>query len=814
MEQWSRREDERLLTGEGRYVADMDVPGCLDAVFVRSDVAHGTLREVDCSAAYEVPGVVGAWSAADLSEMPPCAQSAATLQDLPPVPYVPLAQLSTEEAVAGREWPVLVRDRVRYPGEALVVVLGEDRYRAEDGAAAITFRIDPLPAVVTPSAAADDSVRLFDGLSNVALLGETGKPIEESVWREAAVVVEGRYRQQLLMPTPMECRTILAVPEGDTLTVWSGHQAPHRLRRELAALLGGRVGRVRVVAPDTGGAFGSKSATFPEFIAVAFLAVELGRPVRWIEDRLESMMVATRGRGQDQRVRLAADADGRLLAYELNIDADIGAYPHLGVGLPMQTAWMATGPYATPRVHATVRSMVTNTMVTYPYRGAGRPEAAIALERSMDTLARELGMDPAELRRRNFIPPEDFPYETPTGRRYDSGNYAAALDLALRTLDYDGWRAERARRRTDPDALPLGIGLSCYVERSGGEPGGLHEFASVEAHEDGTLTARCGTASSGQGHETVFPALVAETLGVDGTRVRLVEGDTDEQPEGVGSFASRSAQVAGAALREAALLLAEEARARAAALWEVPEGEVAWSDGTVHAAHTVHGGHGGLGGSAAMDLAELVKATGPMRVGDRFESGMAFPFGAHAAVAEVDPELGTVRVLRLVAVDDCGVVLDPAMVHGQAFGSAVQGIGQALYEGIPFGEDGVPLLAEGLLDYLLPTSAEIPPIEIKDTRTPSPSTPLGAKGAGESGCIGAPAAIVNAVADALRPADPCLLQMPLTPDVVWRAARAPKFGEPEGPSAELAEPGKPEKSEELGETGKSGEFGEFGEEGR
>ncbi|MEU8380490.1 xanthine dehydrogenase family protein molybdopterin-binding subunit [Streptosporangium sp. NPDC048865] len=768
VERWARREDGRLLTGRGRYVADMDVPGCLDAVFVRSDVAHGVLREVDCSGAYGVPGVVGAWSAEGLAGMPACARSAAAPPDLPPVPYVLLAQLSSEEAVAGREWPVLARDRVRYPGEALAVVLGEDRYRAEDGAAEVAFRIDPLPAVVTPSASADDSVRLFDGLSNVALRGEAGRPIEEAVWREAAVVVEDRYRQQLLMPTPMECRTILAVPEGDSLTVWAGHQAPHRLRRQLATLLGPRVRRVRVVVPDTGGAFGSKGATFPEFVAVAFLAVELGRPVRWIEDRLESMTAATRGRGQDQRVRLAADAEGHLLAYELNIDADIGAYPQLASGLPMQTAWMATGPYTTPRVHATVRSLLTNTMVTYPYRGAGRPEAAIALERTMDTLARRLGMDPAELRRRNLIPPEDFPYETPTGRRYDSGNYAAALDLALETLGYDGWRAERARRRADPDALPLGIGLSCYVERSGGEAGALHEFGGVEAHEDGTLTARCGTASSGQGHETVLPALVAETLGVDGARVRLAEGDTAEQPEGVGSFASRSAQVGGAALRHAATLLIEEARERAAALWEVPTDEVAWSDGTVH---TVHGA------SAAMDLAELVKATGPLRVDDRFEAGMAFPFGAHAAVVEVDPELGVVRVLRLVAVDDCGVALDTAAVRGQAFGSAVQGIGQALYEGIPFDGNGVPLLAGGLLDYLVPTSAEIPPIELGETCTPGPGTPLGAKGAGESGCIGTPAAIVNAVADALPAADPGLLQMPLTPDVVWRAARAPKFEE-------------------------------------
>jgi carbon-monoxide dehydrogenase large subunit len=764
VEQWTRREDERLLTGRGRYVADIEVPGCLDAVFVRSEVGHGTVRAVDCAAARNVPGVVGAWSAADLSEPPSCGPAASGRMGLPPVPYTLLARLSTEEAVAGREWPALAKDRVRYAGEAVAVVLGEDRYQAEDGAAEVSFRIDPLPAVVTPFAAAADSVRLFDGLSNIAFQGEAGQPIEESVWQGAAVVVEGRYRQQLLMPTPMECRTILAVPEGDRLTVWSGHQMPHRLRRELASLLGWPVDRVRVVVPDTGGAFGSKSAAFPEFVVVACLAVKLGRAVRWIEDRLESMLVATRGRGQDQRVRLAADADGRLLGYELKIDADVGAYPHLGVGLPMQTAWMATGPYATPKVHATVRSVLTNTMVTYPYRGAGRPEATIALERAMDVLARRLGMDPAELRRRNFVPPDSFPYRTPTGRCYDSGNYAAALDLALETLDYGMWRAEQARRRTDPDALPLGIGLSCYVERSGGEPGGLHEFGGIEVGADGTVTARCGAAPSGQGHETVFSALVAGTLGVDEGRVRLVEGDTDRQPEGVGSFASRSAQVAGAMLQHASRLLIDEARERAARLWDVSVDEVRWSDGAVHAAK---------GGSVTMGLAELVKATGPLRVDDRFEAGMAFPFGAHAAVAEVDPELGTVRLLRVVAVDDCGVVLNPTIVRGQALGSAVQGIGQALYEGIPY-DDGVPMVASGLLDYLLPTFTEVPPIEIRDMCTPSPSTPLGAKGAGESGCIGTPAAIANAVADALQIADPDLLQMPLTPDVVWRAARAPK----------------------------------------
>jgi carbon-monoxide dehydrogenase large subunit len=520
---------------------------------------------------------------------------------------------------------------------------------------------------------------------------------------------------------------------------------------------------MRVRVPDTGGAFGSKSATFPEYVTVAFLAMTLGRPIRWIEDRAESMLVATRGRGQDQQVRLAADADGLLLAYELKIDADVGAYPQLGAGLPMQTAWMATGAYTTPKVHATLRSVLTNTMPTYPYRGAGRPEAAYALERSVDLVARRLGMDPAQVRRRNFIAPELFPYDTPTGRHYDSGNYAAALDVALKTLDYGQWRAEQVRRRTDPTAVPLGIGLSCYVERSGGDLGSLHEFGSVEVCPDGSVIARCGTASSGQSHETTFSSLVADTLGLDESRVTLIEGDTDEVATGVGSFASRSAQLGGAALQRAATTLIDRARELAAGLWRLPVDEVVWSDGTLSSRRDE---------SVTLGLGELVRATGRLRVDDRFESQQAFPFGTHAAVVEVDPDLGTVRVLRLVAVDDCGVPISPMVVAGQARGSIAQGIGQALYEGVPYDEAGVPQLPNGLLDYLLPTFTEMPPMDLRETVTPTPWTRLGAKGAGESGCIGTPPALVNAVADALEITDPDLLQMPLTPDVVWRAAHA------------------------------------------
>ncbi|GGK83634.1 aldehyde dehydrogenase [Sphaerisporangium melleum] len=764
---YARREDERLLSGRGRFVADMHMPGCLEAAFVRSPVAHGRLREVGCAAARLVPGVAGAWAAADLSAVSSCAVPAIGLPDLPPVPPTLLAGLSTPGAVAGRDWPVLATDRVRYAGEAVAVVVGEDRYRAEDGAAEVKVVIDPLPAMVDTATALESPVTLFEGLSNVALEGSAGRPIDETVWREAAVVVEARYRQQVLLPTPMECRVFLAAPTVDGLTVWCSHQMPHRLHRELAALLRCPPDRIRVIVPDSGGAFGSKSPTFPEYIVAAHLALRLGRPVRWVEDRMESLLAATRGRGQDQRVRLAADADGHLLAYELAIDADVGAYPHLGSGLPLQTARMATGPYTTPRVHATVRSVLTNTMMTYPYRGAGRPEATAALERTVDEVARRLGLDPAELRRRNLIPPGSFPYDTPTGRRYDSGDYAAALELALRTLDYDGWRAEQARRRADPAARPLGIGLACYVERSGGEPGGLHEFGGVEACPDGTFVARCGGAAAGQSHETTFTDLVSEVLSVPATRVRLVEGDTGEVAEGMGSYASRTAQIGGAALQRAAKALIEQARLRAATLWELPVAEVAWSGGVLRPVRGV---------SPGLSLGELVRATGPLRVDERFEGDMAFPFGTHAAVVEIDPDLGSVHVLRLVAVDDCGVVLNPAAVHGQALGSAVQGIGQALYEGVPYDEAGVPLLPNGLLDYLLPTFAEVPPIEVLTTITPTPVTPLGAKGAGESGCIGTPAAIINAVADALRLPDPTLIQMPLTPDVVWRAARAAQGG--------------------------------------
>jgi aerobic carbon-monoxide dehydrogenase large subunit len=721
-----RREDDRLTRGAGCYVGDLRVGGCLDAVFVRSEVAHGVLRRVEVDAARRVPGVADAWTHADLPFLP----------DIPP--------MMDPESVRDRPWPPLATDRVRYAGQPIAIVVGQDRYVAEDGRDAVRVAIDPLPVLLDPTRA---------GPGDVAAEKEFGDPIDEAVWQQAAVVVEASYRQQLLAHTSIEARAILVRPEnGGGLTVWVSHQAPHRLRRDIAGGFGLREEQVHVIVPDVGGAFGGKSETWPEYFAVIAAARRLGRPVRWLEDRAEALAGPPHGRGQNQRVRMAADADGRIVAYQLQVDADVGGYPHTGSFVPMATSMMATGAYAIPQVHVRTRAVVTNTAPTSPYRGAGRPEAASAIERTVDLVARRLDLDPAEVRRRNFIPPGDFPYATPTGFTYDSGEYARALDVALRELDYAGWRAEQARRAAAGDA-PIGIGLCTYVERSGaGE-----EFGAVEACADGSFVALSGCCSTGQGHETSFPQVVASVLGVEPDRVRLIERDTAIVPQGIGSFASRSMQTGGAALHRAAGKLVDAARQRMAERWTVPVAEVAYAGGTLTA------------GPRSATMADLA-ADGVLRADEVYAPPDAFPFGAYAAVVEVDPELGDVTVLRLVAVDDYGVVVNPLIVDGQGRGSTVQGIGQALYEEVRYGPDGRPD-TRSLLDYLIPTLSELPPTRFAETTTPNPNTALGAKGAGEAGCIGAPPAIVNAVADALRLRDVDALQMPLTPYVCWSAAR-------------------------------------------
>lgn len=465
------------------------------------------------------------------------------------------------------------------------------------------------------------------------------------------------------------------------------------------------------------------------------------------------MSGATHGRGQNQRVRLAADEHGRMLAMRVHVDADIGGFPHIGF-VPNQTGLAATGAYRTPQVHAHVRLVLTSTTPTYAYRGAGRPEAAYAVERTVDKLANRLGVDPALLRRRNFIAPEQFPYDTPTGRRYDSGEYERALDLALATVDYEGWRCEQARERA-AGGRALGIGICSYVERSGADRGVSQEFGAVQVDPDGGVTALSGACSTGQSHETVFPRMVAEQLQLPETQVRLVQRDTAEVAHGTGSFASRSMQLGGTALRRAACALVEEGRRRVADLAGIDE--VTYGSGTFRA------------DERTWTLGELAAETGKLRAEELYEGMPAFPFGCYIAVVEVNRELGDLRVLRLLAVDDYGVVIDPLVVDGQTRGSIAQGLGQALYESVPYDEHGQPQVS-GLLAYLLPTASEIPEVHLRETCTPNPNTPTGAKGAGEAGCIGAPPALVNAVADALSAHDDPRLQMPLTPEVCRRVA--------------------------------------------
>jgi carbon-monoxide dehydrogenase large subunit len=732
-----RGEDEGLVRGGHRYVADLKVDACLEACFVRSYEAHGELRSVDVSAAVEVEGVVGAYAAADVPELPDVPVGAA---DFP--------------AEMGR--PSLARGRVRFAGEPVAVVIAKSRYAAEDGAELIMADIESLEAVIDPTRAAEPAApQLFEGVGNVAATREAGTPVDD-VMASAAHVIETTIRNGRVSPTSIEARAILVVPhENGRLTVWVSHQAPQRLRNELAKALEVDPEQVRVIVPKVGGAFGAKSQTFPEYIVVAHLARKLERPVRWVEDRREALQGSTHGRGQNQRLRLAADREGKMLAVEALIDADVGAYPHTGTLVPSMTGWVLSGPYKIPRIHARVRAVTTNATPTASYRGAGRPEAAFALERLVDKLALRLGRDPASVRLDNYIPPEDFPYSSPTGAVYDSGNYVSALRDALELAGYEQLRAEQAQRRSAGSGKLLGIGIASYVERSGGRKG-TKEFGGIEVTGDGTIVARSGSTPQGQGHETVFAQIVASAFDVEMGRVRVVQGDTDEVPVGVGTFGSRSTQVGGSALHQASTQVLDEARRRAGRALEVAEEDLTYASGRFTVAGT----------DRSVELGELA-ADVALEASLEASPPQAFPFGTYVCVVEVDRETGEVEVRKLVAVDDCGVTINPKSVAGQIRGSIVQGLGQALYEGLAYDDFGQPLFSS-LMDYSLPTMSEVPEIVVGDSVTPNPNVPLGTKGAGEAGCIGTPPAVVNAVVDALEGRDTGL-EMPLLPEKVWRA---------------------------------------------
>ena len=746
-----------LLRGADRYVADIRPPGCLDVAFTRSYLAHGELRGADVRPARAAPGVVHAAAATDLDGL------------LPDVPRPPRGGQPAE-----MRRPALARDRVRFVGEAIAVVAATDRYAAADAAELVEVDLHPLPCVLDPIAALRPGApALFDGCGNLADTHTYGAPVDD-VLAAAPVVVESRLDNQRVSAMSIEPRGIVVEPGAGGYRVWCSHQSPHRLARDLATAFGLDQAAVRVSVPRVGGAFGAKSQTHPEYLVVFALARLLDRPIRWIEDRAEALTAATHGRDQHARVRIAADQTGRILALDAEIDADVGAYPHTGGFIPDMTCWVLAGPYATPRLHVRARSVVTNKAPTASYRGAGRPEAAYFLERTIDMLADRLSLDPAEVRRRNFVPDDAFPYTSPTGAVYDSGRYASALDLALELADYQGWRAQQRRRRAAgastrpafgpgsgrpprPAAPLLGIGIASWIERSGGARG-LGEFAEIEVTATGEVIARVGTNSQGQGHEVTFAQIAAEALDVPPERVRVVLGDTAAVRQGAGAFGSRSVQVGGSALYRAGQALLAEAHRRAAAALG---GAVTYADGVFRRA-----------GGAELPLDRLVARTGRLVAEDVFTPPQAFPFGSYVAVVEVDRRTGQVTIHKVAAVDDCGVVVNPDAVEGQIIGSIAQGIGQAMYERVAYDENGQPRTAT-LLDYFVPTAAEMPDIVRGEHVTPNPNVPLGAKGAGESGCIGAPPAIANAVWDALAGYDRAALQLPLTPDRVWRCLQRP-----------------------------------------
>jgi carbon-monoxide dehydrogenase large subunit len=672
---------------------------------------------------------------------------------------------------------VLADTTVRFLGEPVALVVAATRAQALDAAEAVEVDYQPLEVVVDPLAALEaDAPLLFPGHgSNLAK--QRAWPRRSTALEGAEVVVRARFVNQRVAAAPMEPNAAVAVPdpERDALTLYVPCQAPFSVREVVADALGLAADRVRVVAPAVGGGFGARIATYPEQVAVAAVARRLGRPVRYVESRSESMLAMSHGRAQVQEVELGATRDGRLVGLRARLVGDGGAYPGEAAYLPGFTRLMASGVYRIPRIEVATACVATNTTPVAAYRGAGRPEATALLERAVDLLAAELAIDPAELRRRNLIPPDAFPYQTPTKARYDTGDYRAALDRVLGVAGYRELRAEQAERRRRGDRRQLGVGLAVYVEVTGFGS----EYGAVAVQPDGLVTVSTGTSPQGQGHETSFAQLVAATLGVAPEAVRVVHSDTALLPRGDGTMASRSLQVGGSAVLQAAELVMDKARALAAHLLEAPAEDVA-----------VFPGEGlGVAGapSTALAWSELAAAAADPRrrpagmppgldaATDFTLEGSTYPFGAHLAVCEVDLETGLARALRHVAVDDAGRILNPLLAEGQVHGGIAQGIAQALFEEVRYDQAG-NCLTGTLASYAMPSAADLPAFETLRTQTPTPLNPLGAKGIGESGAIGATPAVQNAVVDALAHLGVTHIDLPLTPERVWRAIQAAAAG--------------------------------------
>ncbi len=727
-----RLEDHRLITGTGRYVSDLIEAGDLHVHFYRSPIAHGEITDIDIGTAADRPGVVQVLTGHDLG--------------LGPIS-------GGHHAPEGRfERPLLATDRVRYVGEPIAAVVAGSKEAAVDAAGLIWAEIDPLDVVVDPEQA-EEAIPLHEG-GNVVDRSTAGSELGQHRFPVSATV---KVTNQRLAPASIEGLAIRAEPTEDGgLVVHCGHQAPHRLRGHLAAQLGLSPDRVRVIVPDVGGAFGLKGMLYPEYLVVAAAALRMNHPVVWIEERREHFQSGVHGRGMVHTVTLEGDEDGRIRRAGIEILSDLGAYPHSGSLMPHLSTFVAQGLYDIDEVSVESTSVVTNLAPTGSYRGAGRPEAAFAIERAVDEFAQAVGLDPAAVRKKNFIAPDRLPYSNHTGAIYDSGDYGRALDMALDMIDVDAVRSEQARRREE-GRDPLGVGIGAFVERAGGATG-TGEFGQVRLRDDGRIEVLTGAIGAGQGHETVWPQLVAPLFGVTPGEVVVTAGDTGRVADGVGTYASRSAQLAGSALVRTGQRVVAMMRDKAADMLEASPEDLVVEGGRVHVIGDPESG---------VDFNEL----GELESSEMFiPDSQTFPYGAHVAVVEVSLETGEVRILKYVAVDDCGNVLNPMIVEGQVVGSLVQGYGQAILEGIEYSESGDPVTAS-FMDYLLPAAMDTPTFTLGRTYSPAPSNPLGVKGTGEAGCIGAPPAIVNAALDALRPYGVTDLQMPLRPHRVWEAMR-------------------------------------------
>jgi len=772
-----RREDPRMITGRANYTDDVRLPGMLSMVILRSPYAHARIKSINVEKARQMPGVVAVYTGKDLVE------------SLAPVPC---AWLPPNSDLKVPEYRALAVDTVRYVGDGVAAVVAENRYQAQDAAAAIEVEYEMLPAVVDQEKATQAGApQLYpDVPNNTAFVWRLAGGDIDAALRDADVVVSQRLINHRLIPTAMETRAAVANynPGSGELTLWCTSQNPHIHRLLMSAVTGIPETKIRVISTDVGGGFGSKIPFYAGEMIAAAISKDLGRPVKWVEDRRENFVATTHGRDHVDYVDIAAKQDGTITGIRVKAYANMGAY--LSTAAPGVPTWlfglMLSGPYKIPNISVEVHGVLTNTTPTDAYRGAGRPEATYILERMMDLVADRLGMDPVEIRRKNFIAKEEFPYTVATTLEYDSGDYEAALNRALEIVGYEQFRKEQEAARQQ--GRLLGIGFSTYVEVCGLAPsqaagamgfqGGLWESATVRVHPSGKVSVFTGSNPHGQGEETTFAQLVAEELGVPLDDIEIVHGDTGRIPFGMGTYGSRSTAVGGTALIYAARKVRDKGAKIAAHLLEVSPDDIVFDQGRYY----VKGAPDRVKTFQEVAGAAYLAWNMPEGVTPGLEEthffdpiNNTYPFGTHVCVVEVDPATGEVKFLRYVAVDDVGNVINPMIVDGQVHGGIAQGLAQAVYETAVYDENG-QLLSGSLMDYALPTASMVPTYEVDRTVTPTPVNPMGLKGAGETGTIASTPAVVNAIIDALKPYGITHLDMPLTPQRIWKAIQESQKG--------------------------------------